>query len=84
MSGTSSATVALPKVDPWDFSGIYEFETEDEACLTKKGLMKLYEQRSSNETLGYILPELKMLTRQQQIAQPNKYWETVCPPRLGL
>lgn len=68
-------------VTPWDFSGIYEFEMEDEDCLTRRGLMKSYKQRSPEEMLGYILPESRRLTRQQQMVQPSRYWEKVCPPR---
>ena len=80
-SAATPAEVARLKVDPWDFSGIYEFDVEDEDCLTKKGLMKNYKELSENEALGYIAPELRIYTRQQRTAQPNRYWEKLCPPR---
>src|SRR5208282_712180 len=35
-------TASPADADRWKFSGIYEFEKDDEDCLTKKGLMKRY------------------------------------------
>jgi len=80
----TSTTGTLPKVNRWDFSGIYEFEMEDEDCLIKKGRMKGYKQRTPIETLGDIASDLRMRTRQQQKAQPNRYWEKFCPPHKAL
>jgi hypothetical protein len=76
--GPSDQEVAMKA---WEFSGIYEFAMEDEDCLIKKGLMK----RAPIETLGDIASESqRMRTRQQYIAQPNRYWEKVCPHRKAL
>jgi hypothetical protein len=80
---TTDSRTAMSKVKAWDFSGIYEFEIEDEDCLIKRGFMKPYQQRSWDETVGHIQPDVRLRTRQQQKAQPNKYWESICPSRRG-
>ena len=83
-SAATSTTGTMSKVNPWGFSGIYEFDMEDEDCLIKKGLMKDYEQRTPIERLGHITSDARTRTRQQQIEQPSRYWEKVCPHRKAL
>jgi hypothetical protein len=65
----------------FNFSGIYEFEMEDEACLIKKGLMKSYQERSPGEMLGPVPRDALM--RMRQMTRPDKYWERACPHDKG-
>jgi hypothetical protein len=74
-------TVSPSDLDALKFSGIYEFEREDEECLTKKGLMKSDKQRSPDERLGLISQDLRVRTQQQYENQRSGSWENVCPPR---
>jgi hypothetical protein len=80
---TVAPTTATPSdLDAWKFSGIYEFETEDEDCLTKKGLMKTDQQRSPEERLGLLKsPDVRARTQQQYEHQKSRFWENICPPR---
>jgi hypothetical protein len=83
-SKTDSIDAPLPTtvdLDAWKFSGIYEFETEDEDCLTKKGLMKNHNQRSPDETLGLIASDARARTQRQYEEQKHGFWEKVCPTR---
>ena len=78
----ATTTATPPDLDAWKFSGIYEFETEDEDCLTKKGLMKSYKQRSPDETLGLLISQdARARTQHQYEDQKSGFWENVCPPR---
>jgi len=63
-----------PQVDPWEFSGIYEFEADDENCLRQKGFMKL-------EGSDSLAPGL--LAKQRRKAGPSKDPNQNCPLRKG-
>jgi hypothetical protein len=76
--GTNSDDATPSKLDPLDFSGVYEFDTEDEVCLRKFGFMKSDKQRTPAETLGAF-----ELTERQKTTLPVKPWESRCPPRKG-
>jgi hypothetical protein len=77
-----------PAADPaptdsakWDFSGIYEFEMEDEPCLIKHRFMKKYQDRSPEEMLG-LVPE-EMQTHMLEMRKSKKHLEKTCPPTKG-
>lgn len=82
LDSVASNTATPIEPDAWKFSGIYEFETEDDDCLMKKGLMKGPKQLSQDERLGLLSSQdARVRTQQQYREQKLKFWEKVCPPR---
>jgi hypothetical protein len=81
-SAQSDATLmaAIPReFDRLKFSGIYEFDAEDEVCLADNKFMLPYHERSAPERLGVLTPDQE---RQLGTKQVNS-WERHCPPLKG-
>ena len=70
---TNSVVDSL-QVDPWQFSGIYEFETADENCLRQKGFMN---------PNGAESPASRTPPKPQRRPHPDKDPNDSCPLRKG-
>jgi hypothetical protein len=76
----ATATTAAPReLDPLKFSGIYEFDAEDEVCLVNIGLMRSYEQRPPSEKLGKMPADAERPPSVELV----RSWERRCPPLKG-
>jgi hypothetical protein len=78
-SDVSPNNAAPTDFDRLKFSGIYEFDTEDEVCLANIGLMQRYEQRPPSEKLGKLPPYAEERANIERV----KFWERRCPPLKG-
>jgi hypothetical protein len=77
-SPDASPSVAI-EFDRLKFSGIYEFDTEDEVCLVNNGLMKVYDKRPASEKLGKLPADPGRAVSREVI----RSWERSCPPLKG-
>jgi hypothetical protein len=74
-----ASPAAATGFDRLKFSGIYEFDAEDEVCLVSAGLMEEYQKRPPSEKLGMLPADPGRAPSRESI----KSWEHHCPLLKG-